>query len=129
MKTIEFKHKVEKLGYNFDIDSENILITDTMVIHVRVSTHEYNKIRIETSDIKLIEICMEYAKTPMDQREDNEYEDEESIRIERFYNCIGERRYRIIRLETGEIHEGNGWGYKSVDSALKAYSYIRKYLS
>lgn len=132
MKTKEFIKKVEELGYDIKIGDDAISIKYNGCIYVLISS--ISSYTISTYDVikhakELFELCIEYAKTPIEEREDNEYEDEESIRIESFCNHIGERRYRIIRLETGEVHDGNGYGYKSVDRALKAYSYIRKYLS
>lgn len=134
MKTKEFKKIVEELGYDIEINREDVLIKRDGCIFAMISRilpytmSTYTAFEVKHAD-ELLDLCVEYARTPIDQREDNEYEDEESIRIESFYNHIGERRYRIIRLETGEVHDGNGYGYKSVDRALKAYSYIKKYLS
>lgn len=132
MKTKEFIKKVEELGYDIKIGDDAISIMYNGCIYVlisSVSSYTISTYAVIKHAKELFELCIEYAKTPIEEREDNEYEDEESIRIENFYNHIGERRYRIIRLETGEVHDGNSYGYKSVDSALKAYSYIRKYLS
>lgn len=131
MKTSEFIKKVEELGYSYSIENRFIIVDGEKLKSIAIiSLHSMNNAVIRTEDDdELGKVCFEYAQTPLEEREDNEYEDEESIRIESFYNHIGERRYRIIRLETGEVHDGNGYGYKSVDRALKAYSYIRKYLS
>lgn len=131
MKTKEFKKKVEELGYTvedtvYHYEIYNGILLCAIIDKLKNLVNFFPEGLVENS---IINICVEYAKTPVEEREEDELAGEESIRIESFYNHIGERRYRIIRLETGEVHDGNGWGYKTVDSALKAYSYIRKYLS
>lgn len=130
MKTKEFIKRIEELGYSYTIENRFIIVDGEKLKSIAIiSLHSMNNALIRTDDDELGKVCFEYAQTPLEEREEDELADEESIRIESFYNHIGERRYRIIRLETGEVHDGNGYGYKSVDSALKAYSYIRKYLS
>ena len=130
MKTSEFIKKIEELGYNVK-ETEHSLIVRAGFTHLAVIDKEniYGFKYFYHNDKDLFKLCVDYTSTPIEERDEDEFADEESIRIESFYNHIGERRYRIIRLETGEVHDGNGYGYKSVDRALKAYSYIRKYLS
>ena len=75
MKTKEFVEKVEKLGYNIEIDWPTIYIKCDGCILARV-----DKARPYTIDTKaafevkhakeLFNLCTEYAKTPIEDREE-----------------------------------------------------------
>lgn len=75
MKTKEFVEKVEKLGYNIEIDWPTIYIKCDGCILARV-----DKARAYTIDTKaafevknaeeLFDLCVKYAKTPIEDREE-----------------------------------------------------------
>lgn len=71
---------------------------------------------------KVYVLLTKLAETDPKDRE--EEESNEVIKLVRFYNKCGERRYRVVDLITGEVHDCNGYGFKTMKSAISAYSYI-----
>ncbi len=74
MKTKEFKKKVEELGYNIEISGADLLIKRNEWIFAIISrTSPYTMSTYTTFGVKhaneLLDLCAEYAKTPIEERE------------------------------------------------------------
>ena len=71
MKTEEFMSKLDELEYNVqDGGCGSYEIHDANADFVgEVSKEMNNVLRLHTDDYKLIELCSEYAKTPIEERE------------------------------------------------------------
>ena len=77
MKTKEFKKKVEELGYNIEISGADLLIKRNEWIFAIISrTSPYTMSTYTTFGVKhaneLLDLCVEYAKTPIEEREEEE---------------------------------------------------------
>lgn len=93
MKTKEFIEKVEKLGYNIEINWPTIYIKCDGCILARV-----DKARAYTIDTKaafevknaeeLFDLCVEYAKTPIEDREEKKYYLKLKRKNREFYESI-----------------------------------------
>lgn len=78
MKTKEFIKKVEKLGYNIEINWPTIYIKCDGCILARVDkARPYTintKAAFEVKNAeKIFDLCAEYAKTPIEDREEKKY--------------------------------------------------------
>lgn len=71
MKTKEFISKLDELGYNVqDGEGCSYEIHDANADFIgEVSREMNNVLRLHTDDYELIELCSEYAKTPIEERE------------------------------------------------------------
>ena len=70
MKTSEFKKRVIELGYFFeDMPWEIIVSYPHKGTYVNLSKGN-NDIVLDTRDIELAKLCIEYAETPLSERED-----------------------------------------------------------
>ena len=71
METKEFIRKLDELEYNVqDGGCGSYEIHDANADFVgEVSKEMNNVLRLHTDDYKLIELCSEYAKTPIEERE------------------------------------------------------------
>lgn len=78
MKTKEFIEKVEKLGYNIEIDWPTIYIKCDGCILARVDKARAYTINTKAAfEVKnaeeLFDLCVKYAKTPIKDREEKKY--------------------------------------------------------
>lgn len=77
MKTKELKKKVEELGYNIEISGADVIIKRNEWIFAIISrTSPYTMSTYTTFGVKhaneLLDLCVEYAKTPIEERDDEE---------------------------------------------------------
>lgn len=70
MKTKEFIDKVKELDYGCTIDGHYIVVSDDYGTPVTISRYKMYYITIETDDDKLGELSYEYARTPIEEREE-----------------------------------------------------------
>lgn len=79
MKTKEFIKKVEELGYDSEISREDVLIKRDGCIFAMISRTSpytmstYTAFKVKHTD-ELLDLCVEYAKTPIEEREGEEKE-------------------------------------------------------
>lgn len=80
MKTKEFIEEVEELGYKITGTKYDMFINSRGAILVTVSKTKQYKIEIHSLFAKhadeLLDLCVEYVKTPIEEREEEEREDE-----------------------------------------------------
>lgn len=101
MKTKEFIQRVKKLGYEVDDKGTGMFLYNGNDIIVFVSKEKQYK--LETSNFsavknpeKLFDLCVEYAKTPIEERKE-----EEKFylqKIENFYDAYNEK-YAFLNLD------------------------------
>nr|DAH03987.1 MAG TPA: hypothetical protein [Caudoviricetes sp.] len=72
MKTSEFIKIVEELGYNCFTNESCILINKGYPWIATIALHRMYYMELWTNDNKLGELCMEYARTPIEEREEEE---------------------------------------------------------
>lgn len=77
MKTKEFIKKVEELGYDVEISGAEVIIKRNEWIFAIISrTSPYTMSTYTTFGVKhaneLLDLCVKYAKTPIDEREEEE---------------------------------------------------------
>lgn len=74
MKTREFIEKVVKLGYSIveeDYGCKRLLIsTSGGLTVINAWTSRENTLSVQSSNIDLIKLCIEYAETPLSEREE-----------------------------------------------------------
>lgn len=77
MKTKEFIKRVKELGYDIEISEENVFIKRDGFIIVRISRISMYIMRMYTGfkvkyTKELFDLCVEYARTPIEEREEEE---------------------------------------------------------
>ena len=73
MKTSEFKKMVEELGFKVVEETPNGISVRTIhneLIKAIVSKVLEDTLMLNTTSIKLMKLCIEYAETPIEERED-----------------------------------------------------------
>ena len=70
MKTKEFIKRVKELGYNCFTNGSYIFINKGYPWIATIALHRMYYMELWTNDNKLGELCMEYARTPIDEREE-----------------------------------------------------------
>ena len=73
MKTSEFKKMVKELGFKVVEETPNGISVRTIhseLIKAIVSKVLEDNLMLNTSSIKLMKLCIEYAETPIEERED-----------------------------------------------------------
>lgn len=97
MKTKEFIEKIDKLGYRIIIQSDRMSVDNgETLLAVVYTTKQY---KLEIYDIltiqnaaELFNICIEYAKTPIEERKDEKrYYLIKNIRDLKFYDSLSDR--------------------------------------
>lgn len=74
MKTNEFIKKVKELGYDIEISGEDVIIKRDGCIFAMISRTSpytmstYTAFRVKHAD-ELLDLCVEYVKTPIEERE------------------------------------------------------------
>ena len=99
MKTKKFINRVKELGYNCLTNESYIFISDSYTSIATIAIHKMYCITLYTNDNKLGELCMEYARTPIDERDD-----EEKFylqKIESFYDDY-DVKYAFLNLDMDE---------------------------
>lgn len=99
MKTKEFIKRVKELGYNCLTNESYIFISESYTTIATIAIHKMYCITLYTNDNKLGELCMEYARTPIDERGD-----EEKFylqKIESFYDNSDEE-YTFLNLDMND---------------------------
>lgn len=77
MKTKEFIKKVKELGFNVEISREDVLIKRDGCILAMISKTSpytmstYTAFKVKHAD-ELLDLCVEYVKTPVEEREEEE---------------------------------------------------------
>lgn len=69
MKTKEFIQRVKELGYNCFTNESYIFVSKGYPLIATIALHKMYCITLYTDDNKLGELCIEYAKTPIEERE------------------------------------------------------------
>lgn len=75
MKTSEFIKKVKELGYDIKISGEDVIIKHDGCIFAMISRTSpytmstYTAFRVKHAD-ELLDLCVEYVKTPIEERKD-----------------------------------------------------------
>lgn len=72
MKTKEFIKRVKELGYNCFTNESYIFVSKGYPLIATIALHKMYCITLYTDDNKLGELCIEYAKTPIEEREEEE---------------------------------------------------------
>lgn len=71
MKTSEFIKKVEDMGYRAEITGNTMFIKGKYGVFLGFSYFQFeNHFQIDTADLKLAKLCIEYAETPLADREE-----------------------------------------------------------
>ena len=70
MKTKEFIKRVKELGYNCFTNESYIFINKGYPWIATIALHRMYYMELWTNDNKLGELCLEYAKTPIEEREE-----------------------------------------------------------
>lgn len=77
MKTSEFIKKVKELGYDIKISGEDVIIKHDGCIFAMISRTSpytmstYTAFKVKHAD-ELLDLCVEYVKTPIEEREEEE---------------------------------------------------------
>ena len=116
MKTKEFIKRVKELGYNCLTNESYIFISESYTTIATIAIHKMYCITLYTNDNKLGELCMEYARTPIDERDD-----EEKFylqKIESFYDEEYDEEYAFLNVFTDDGYfmlndSKHGDGYKT----------------
>lgn len=74
MKTKEFIKRVEELGYICFTNESYIFVRKNYALIATIALHKMYRITLYTNDNKLGELCVEYAKTPIEERKGKEEE-------------------------------------------------------
>ena len=99
MKTSEFISKVESLGYQVNVREFWIDVIDRFGVKGVVFTNGSN-LALSTNNIDLVKICVEYAETPIHEREDiKKY----VVVIPDKENESKERVYALARVDDGRV--------------------------
>lgn len=112
MKTKEFIEKVEKLGYNIEINWPTIYIKCDGCILARVDKARAYTINTKAAfEVKnaeeLFDLCVKYAKTPIDERGDKKrYYLYLKKKNREFYDAIG--NYLTIHIKENTFSLGVG---------------------
>lgn len=72
MKTKEFIKKVKEMGYHAKNMGFNLAVwgINNREVFAHISTGRSHILYLNTSDFYLIRLCLEYAETPIEERED-----------------------------------------------------------
>ncbi len=72
MKTSEFNANIGSLGYYPDHREYFIYVKEPRTGDVKctISKYQHDSILISTGDINLIKVCLDYAETPIHEREE-----------------------------------------------------------
>lgn len=99
MKTKEFIKRVKELGYNCFTNGSYIFISKGYPWMATIALHKMYCITLYTDDNKLGELCIEYARTPIEEREE-----EEKFylqKIKNFYEDYNEE-YAFLNLDIND---------------------------
>lgn len=114
VKTKEFIQRVKKLGYEVDDKGTGMFLYNGNDIIVFVSKEKQYK--LETSNFsavknpeELFDLCVEYAKTPIDEREEEE----------KFYLQKIKSFY--------DVHYDERFAYLNIDKSIEQYNLDNKY--
>lgn len=99
MKTKEFIQRVEELGYkvhitNYAIYSENNGNLLWMIYKKKQYKLEIFDLTTEKNAKELFDLCVEYAKTPIEEREEKFY----LQKIKSFYEVTKDEAYMFLKL-------------------------------
>lgn len=94
MKTKEFIKRVKELGYNCFTNESYIFISSGYTSIATIALHKMYCITLYTDDNKLGELCIEYAKTPIEEREEKFY----LQKIKSFYEVTKDEAYMFLKL-------------------------------
>lgn len=119
MKTKEFINQVKNLGYEIEIKYGEMIISLAGKICVRIDLNRQFGIYTYPDNFgnnahRLFVICMEYAKTPIDEREEEEKFYLQKIRS--FYDEFYRKDYSFLNFKP----DGN---YFCIHSTKEAYNF------
>ena len=100
MKTKEFIKRVKELGYNCFTNKNYIFVSKSYPLIANIALHKMYRITLYTNDNKLGELCVEYARTPIEERKEEEEEEEKFYlkKIKSFYDNYDEE-YAFLNLD------------------------------
>lgn len=105
MKTKEFIKKVEDLGYDIEMDGYEVFIKCEGCILSRVASQRPYTINTRAAfEVKhakeLFDLCVEYARTPIDER--GEEEKFYLQKIKDFYECYLDKNLAFLNFKTSD---------------------------
>ena len=123
MKTKEFIRLVEKLGYNAFQFEKDVIVFDSLTCRRRASISKEREmvLDINTDFYVLANLCVEYAKTPIEEREDTK----KYIVILPDPNRVGKRVYVLgkslgsVIVRNAQRHMLEGEDYHLTEKEIK----------
>lgn len=118
MKTSEFIKRVRNLGFDVVVAEEipnglSVCTVYSGYVLAVVSTVEQDVMRLTTTSMGLIKLCVEYAETPIHERDDvKKY----IVKLPDPYNLSTERSYTLVRTSNGNIIIGRPQTKRIIDN-------------
>lgn len=97
MKTKEFIKRVKELGYNCFTNESYIFVSKGYPLIATIALHKMYCITLYTDDNKLGDLCVEYAKTPIEEREEEEKFYLQKMRS--FYDAYCNEKYTFLKFK------------------------------
>lgn len=133
MKTSEFKMRLKQLGYYLStyVTHVEVWSGDTRLTpYAEIWNAKIGACKINTGNIELIKLCIEYAETPIEERKDEKryiviIPDPESFSEERVYTLVRafDGKIMISRPQEKRIHD-NGTYHLTESEIKKNHGYL-----